>query len=97
MCSPHQADESDTLKAIVVVSIWLFSAATADCVASEDAATQVQEGDVRHWIEYYEKERARSNDTVTRDTGDPKAESANAADEEVDPPAAQAQPPESTD
>jgi hypothetical protein len=29
-----------------------------------DAAVEAQEGDVEHWIEYYEKERARNNAPV---------------------------------
>lgn len=40
--------------------------------ANQDAAVEIQEGDVRHWIEYYKKERGISNEAASEDKEAPK-------------------------
>jgi hypothetical protein len=47
----------------VVVLFSLFCLYGSSAFAA-DAAIEAQEGDVEHWIEYYEKERARNNAPV---------------------------------
>ena len=48
---------------MVVACLAMTAANTAP--GNQDAATQVQEGDVGQWIEYYKKERNQSNEPVT--------------------------------
>ena len=45
----------------------LLSVMPGFSLAAEDAAIEVQEGDIKHWIEYYKKERGGSNEMVTTD------------------------------
>ena len=66
-----------------------FAGAVAPLLAAQDAATEVMEGDVRHWIEYYKKERGLSNGTVTEDKATPEAAPEEAGDGGTDAPATQ--------
>ena len=57
----------------------LVSTTAVPLVAAQDAAVEVKEGDVKHWIEYYKKERGFSNETVT-----PKKDATKAVPQEND-------------
>jgi hypothetical protein len=48
------------------VSICLATLLSVPAVAGEDAAQAVQEGDVKQWMEYYERERRQDDE---RDAG----------------------------
>ena len=47
----------------------MLSVMAAPLVAAQDAAIEIKEGDVEHWIEYYKKERGLSNEPVTQEKG----------------------------
>lgn len=53
----------------VHILMVLFSSIAAPVVVAQDAATEVQEGNVEQWIEYYKKERGLSNEIVTQEKG----------------------------
>lgn len=56
--------------------VFLFGiAAVGPSFAAQDAAVEVQEGNVEHWIEYYKKERDGSNRTVTKEPAEPAPQS----------------------
>ena len=45
------------MKRICVILSWLFAVTAASPSIARDAAIEAQEGDIDHWIEYYQKER----------------------------------------
>ena len=53
--------------------MFVTSIAVSSLLAAQDAAIEVQEGDVDHWIEYYKKERGLGDETDTDDKDVPKA------------------------
>lgn len=61
------------MKRIYDCLILLVSAMAVPFVAAQDAAIEIKEGDVEHWIEYYKKERGLSDETVTQKKDAPKA------------------------
>lgn len=56
---------------VVLSSVFFLTGAS---VFAADAAVEAQEGDVEHWIEYYEKERARYNEPVSAPETAPETE-----------------------
>ena len=68
------------MKRICVYLVFLVSVAAASSLTAPDAATEVKEGDVEHWIEYYKKERGLSIETVTDEEGTSEAASQEAGD-----------------
>jgi len=70
---PHDSTERARLRRPLIrimkmIPVLLMSLVSATCVqsfAAQDAATEAQEGAIDHWIEYYTKQRAIGNETVT--------------------------------
>lgn len=58
-----------------LLAFLLGIAAVDPSFAARDAAVEVQEGNVEHWIEYYKKERGVSNETVTKEPAEPAPQS----------------------
>ncbi len=61
------------MKRIYGCLILLASAMAVPFVAAQDAAIEIKEGDVEHWIEYYKRERGLGDETVTQKKDPPKA------------------------
>jgi len=73
----------------VVVLFSLFCLHSSSTFAA-DAAVEAQEGDVEHWIEYYEKERARNNAPVkSQEAASGITERNDSSPDAVTPPATQ--------
>ncbi len=62
------------MKRICAFLIHTACALAATCVSAQDAAIEAQEGDIEHWIEYYKKERGRSNEPVTEESEVPQTD-----------------------
>ena len=86
-----------TMKMPLFLVACLLSAAAVQSFAAQDAAMEAQEGDIEHWIEYYKKERGRSNETVTEEMAPPQTDTRDAGNKERDTPSTQSTTPQSGD
>ena len=85
------------MKMALVLVAYLLSATAVQSFAARDAALEAQEGDIEHWIEYYKKERGRSNETVTDEAAAPEIDNRDSTDAEAGAPSAQTPTPQSAD
>jgi hypothetical protein len=57
-----------------VMRICAMTLVCVTAAAGEDAAQEVQEGNVKQWIEYYERERRQSGEADVDNTAAPKSD-----------------------
>ena len=57
------------IRICVFLILFVGNTSVAPLFANQDAAVEIQEGDVRHWIEYYKKERGISNEAAAEEEG----------------------------
>jgi hypothetical protein len=81
-----------TVKRIYFCLIVFVSTVATALFAAQDAAIEVQEGDIEHWIEYYKKERGVSSETAPEEDSIPKVEPLEAARPEPSAPRAETKP-----
>jgi len=70
------------MRTLSVIPMCLAVAAAMPAIASEDAAEKVQEGDVKQWMEYYQRERGHVYEPVADDRNALKTDDSGAVEPE---------------